>query len=203
MTIIYEIEDFSTLDRRKMFLRGAFGKDWEEKAFLVNEPEWGKRLRLEELDDTRGCFWSVGAIPWGKTRRLENVENVRALVLDDVGTKIDTGSAMMLFHKDDGKEHGPTAIVGTSEGNYQYIYNFENPPPAVAFNQYRRALLADLQGAVDGKDAVHLFRLPWGINRKKGRNNFRVNGRIGRWDGHVAKPLDVDHILAAAREAKQ
>lgn len=193
MTIVYDIEDFSKIEARQMFMRGVFGKDWEEKAFFANEPDWGKRVRLEDLDDTRGCYWSIGAIPWGKTRRLENVENVRALVLDDVGTKIDTGDALMLF------EHGPTAIVGTSEDNYQYVYNFVNPPPAEAFNLFRKKLLGELQGAVDGKDAVHLFRLPWGINRKKGRNNFAVNGRIGRDDGRGETVLDVAKIMEAAR----
>ena len=174
MTIVYDIRNFSKIEDRQTFLRAVFGDDWDEKAFLVNEPDWGKRVRLADMDDTRGCYWSVGAIPWGKARKNENVENVRALVIDDVGTKIDPGSAMSL---DIGM---PTAIVGTSEKNFQYIYNFANPPAGYeAFNRFRRGLLGEVQGASDGKDAVHLFRLPWGINRKPGRNNFAVNGRLG------------------------
>lgn len=174
MTIVYDIEPFNTVESRSKFLLAVFGSDWEEKAFLVNEPNWGKRLRLEQLDDTKGCYWCVGAIPWGEPRSIATCENVRALVLDDVGTKIDTGSAMALAIG------MPTAIIGTSEKNFQYVYNFVNPPSAMAFNKFRRGLLEGLQGASDGKDAVHFFRLPWGVNRKPGRGNFAVNGRLGR-----------------------
>jgi hypothetical protein len=174
MTIVYNIEDFSKIEFRKTFVRAVFGDDWAEKAFFVNEPDWGTRVRLEDLDDTRGCYWSVGALPWGKARRIENVESVRALVIDDVGTKIASVDAMSL---DIGM---PTAIVGTSEKNFQYVYRFANPPSAEAFTRFRMGLLGELQGAVDGKDAVHLFRLPWGINRKPGRGMFAVNGRIGQ-----------------------
>lgn len=182
MTIVYDIEDFSSLDARKLFLRVAFGDDWEEKAFLVNEPEWGTRRRLEELDGTHGCFWGVGAVPWGKARRNENVENVRALVIDDVGTKVDVRDAMSL---DIGM---PTAIIGTSEKNYQYVYRFAKPAPVAEFNRFRHGLLGDLQGAVDGKDAAHIFRLPWGINRKPGRGGFAVNGRLGRSNTPIVSP---------------
>lgn len=177
MTIVYDIADFSNIEARKTFLRAVFGEDWNEKAFLVNEPDWGKRRRLEQLVDARGCFWCIGAIPWGRNRTLDNAENVRALVIDDVGTKVDTGDAMSL---DIGM---PTAIVGTSDGNFQYVYRFERPAPVGAFIQFRSNLLSGLQGATDGKDAVHLFRLPWGINTKPGRGGFAVNGRLGRKGG--------------------
>lgn len=173
MTILYDIQDFSSPAAREAFLIVVFGEDWNDKAFLVSEPQWGTRRRLDKLDDTRGCFWCVGAIPWGKSRRIENAENVRALVIDDVGTKVDPGSAMSL---DIGM---PTAIVGTSEKNFQYVYRFEKPVPVDAFVRFRMWLLGSLQGAVDGKDAVHFFRLPWGINTKPGRNSFAVNGRFG------------------------
>jgi hypothetical protein len=173
MTVLYDIKDFSNLEARKTFLCAVFGDDWHAKAFLVSEPDWGTRKRLDQLDDTRGCFWCVGAIPWGKNRTLANAEDVRALVIDDVGTKVDTGSAMAL---DIGM---PTAIVGTSEKNFQYVYRFEKPAPVAAFIRFRAGLLGELQGAVDGKDAVHLFRLPWGINTKPGRGEFAVNGRLG------------------------
>lgn len=193
MTIVYDIEDFSSLNSRKRFLHLAFGPDWEEKAFLVSEPNWGKRKRLEDLDDTRGCFWCIGAIPWGKPRTIKSVENVRALVIDDVGTKVDTGDAMSL---DIGM---PSFITGTSEKNYQYIYSFSNPPSARAFNRFRRGLLGELQGACDGKDAAHLFRLPWGVNTKPGRGGFLINGRYGKDDGGGAPTLDPASIIAAGR----
>lgn len=173
MTIVYDIADFSNTEARQTFVRAVFGDDWAEKAFFVDDGAWGTRKRLAELDDTRGCYWCVGAIPWGKARKNENVETVRALVIDDVGTKVDVGDAMSL---DIGM---PTAIVGTSEKNFQYVYRFSNPPAGhAAFNRFRQGLLGELQGASDGKDAVHLFRLPWGINHKPGRNEFAVNGRL-------------------------
>jgi len=190
MTIVYDIQDFSKLAARQMFLRAVFGEDWAEKGFFVDDGAWGTRKKLEDLDDTRGCYWCVGAIPWGKARKNENVESVRALVLDDVGTKIDTASAMSL---DIGM---PTAIVGTSEANFQYVYRFGNPPAGyAAFNRFRRGLLGELQGASDGKDAVHLFRLPWGFNLKPGRNGFAVNGRVGLTNN----PADVPHAMKAVR----
>lgn len=173
MTIVYDIVDFDKPGGHEAFLHVCFGEDWAEKAFLVNEPDWGIRKRLEELDPTRGCYWSVGAIPWGKPRTLKNAENVRALVLDDVGTKIHSGDAMGL---DIGM---PTCITGTSEKNFQYVYAFAEPISVPDFMHYRKALLGELQGAVDGKDAVHFFRLPWGINRKPGKGMFKVNGRFG------------------------
>lgn len=186
MTVVYDIIDFDEPAKQAAFLLVCFGEDWEEKAFLVNEPEWGIRKKLEDLDPKRGCYWCVGAIPWGKPRQLPYVENVRALVLDDVGTKIDVGSALC------GTRilNSPTFITGTSEKNYQYIYTFENPPRAKEFTRFRRAMLNGLQGASDGKDAVHFFRLPWGVNRKPGREMFKVNGRFGIDDreGH-RKPL--------------
>jgi len=189
MTIRYDIEDFADIEARKTFLRAVFGDDWDEKAFLVSEPGWGSRRRLDKLDDTRGCFWCVGAIPWGRNRTLDNAENVRALVIDDVGTKIDTGSAMSL---DIGM---PTAIVGTSDKNFQYVYRFAKPAPVQAFIRFRQGLLGELQGASDGKDAVHFFRLPWGINTKPGRDGFAVNGRIGKDDGVKPSVLDTAAIM--------
>lgn len=155
----------------------------------MHEPEWGTRRRLEQLNDKHGCYWCVGAIPWGSRRTLASAENVRALVLDDVGTKIDVGSAMSL---DIGL---PTAIVGTSKKNFQYVYSFEKPVPVGDFIRYRSALLAGLQNASDGKDAVHLFRLPWGVNRKADRDGFAVNGRFGRDDGGGAPVYDADEVL--------
>jgi hypothetical protein len=174
MTTVYNIEDFSKFEARKTFVQTVFGDDWALKGFFLDDGDWTTRKRLEALDDRRGCYWCIGAIPWGKARKNDNAENVRALVIDDVGTKVAVVDAMSL---DIGM---PTAIVGTSEKNFQYVYRFEQPAPVAAFNRFRRGLLGELQGAVDGKDAVHLFRLPWGFNCKPGRNMFPVDGRIGR-----------------------
>lgn len=206
MTVVYDIVPFDTLVKQAAFLHVVFGEDWEEKAFLVNEPDWGVRKKLESLDPTKGCYWCVGAIPWGKARKIKNVENVRALVLDDVGTKINTGSAMALsWELGAGAPSGSalTAIVGTSEKNFQYIFSFGNRdlPDAKTFKRLRKQILGGLQGTSDGKDAVHFFRLPWGVNRKPDREMFRVNGRFGVWDGKHEKPLDVNAILAAARQS--
>jgi len=199
MTVRYDIVDFDKPGGHGAFLQVCFGEDWAEKAFLVNEPEWGVRKKLSELDPTRGCYWCVGAIPWGKARTIQNVENVRALVLDDVGTKIATSSAMELaweLGQEAPSGSGLTAIVGTSKDNFQYVYTFGNPPSAKSFTRFRKQLLGELQGAVDGKDAVHFFRLPWGVNRKPGREMFKVDGRLGVWDGKKPEPLDVDALMA-------
>jgi len=174
MSSVYTIEDFSKIEFRRLFMKTVFGDDWSVRAFFVNEPDWGVRKDLHELDDTRGCYWSVGAIPFGKSRTNTNAENVRALVIDDVGTKLSWDEYHALV-RDIGLA---TALVMTSKFNHQCVHRFENPLPVEIFNRFRRGLLGHIQGTSDGKDAVHLFRLPWGVNRKPGRDNYAVHGRV-------------------------
>lgn len=195
----YQITDFSSLDSRRLFLQAVFGDDWEEKAFLVNEPHWSARRKLDTLDDTRGCYWCVGAIPPGLPRKNENVETVRALVLDDVGTKIDAEALMA-----DEIIGTPTALVCTSDGNFQAVYRFEVPARPEAFNAYRQYTMARIPGASDGKDAAHLFRLPWGVNRKPGRNSFAVNGALLGFVNTAGKlPLTAAEVFAGFATAER
>ena len=143
------------------FLQAVFGTDWETKAFLVNSPNWGKRLRLDQLDDTRDCYWCVGAIPWGKARRNSNVENVRALVIDDVGTKVDAALVEKAFGR-------PTAIVHTSPGNFQWSYRLSEPVSVDKWTSFFKGAEAAIRNPrpLEGRDAAHLFRLPLGVNTK-------------------------------------
>ena len=143
------------------FLQAVFGTDWETKAFLVNSPNWGKRLRLDQLDDTRDCYWCVGAIPWGKARKNSNVENVRALVIDDVGTKVDAALVEKAFGR-------PTASVITSPGNYQWSYRLSEPVAPGRWTAFFKGAEAAIRNPrpLEGRDAAHLFRLPMGVNTK-------------------------------------
>jgi len=149
------------------FLQAVFGTDWETKAFLVNSPNWGKRLRLDQLDDTRDCYWCVGAIPWGKARKNSNVENVRALVIDDVGTKLPKHDIDGLIEV--GILPSPLGyVVESSAGNFQYGWYLSDGDVA-AYAQLRK-MMAEIYDMKDGMAPSHLFRLPIGVNGKPGPN---------------------------------
>lgn len=161
---------FLMIEDRERVLRAIFGVDWRTYAFLVNEPDWGVRKKLEDLDDERGCYWCVGAIPWGKDRLNFNVENVRALVVDDVGTKVSMEDVRAAGFGE------ATLAVQTSKSNFQMVWRFERPLTVVEFAKLRARISELIPGASDGKDPAHLFRLPWGVNRKPGRGAYKVNG---------------------------
>lgn len=142
----------------EQFLQVVFGSDWREKCFLCNSDDW-RRKTLEGLDPEIDCYWCVGAIPWGKPRKNSSVEDIRALVFDDVGTKVPEA-------KVDGTFGRPTASVLTSPGNQQWTYRLSKPLAPDQWRGFFGRVEAKLQHKLDGKDAVHLFRLPMGVNTK-------------------------------------
>jgi putative DNA primase/helicase len=121
------------------------------------------------LDLTRDCYWSIAAFPddGHATRTLARAQEVRALVVDDVGSKVPEGAVRLALGD-------ATAIVETSSDNFQWVYRL-SAPVAVAEWDGTFAEVERLVGvALEGRDAVHLFRLPCGVNTKKGRGGFRV-----------------------------
>jgi hypothetical protein len=160
------------------FLQAVFGTDYTTLAIFADfdrhavepDPNMRHKRALDGLDLTLDCYWSIAAFPpKARTNRLENAPlNVRALVIDDVGTKGPPAGAVELALGE------PTAIVETSPGNFQWSYRLAEP---VAVAQWA-GLFAEIERLVgmplEGRDAVHLFRLPCGVNTKPGRDGFAV-----------------------------
>jgi putative DNA primase/helicase len=122
-----------------------------------------------ELSSSRDCYWSIAAFPDDRdtTRTLARAVAVRALVIDDVGTKVSEGAVRLALGD-------ATAVVETSAGNFQWSYRL---PAPVAVGDWARlfATVETLVGQkLEGRDAVHLFRLPCGVNTKPGRGAFAV-----------------------------
>ena len=121
------------------------------------------------LDPNRDCYWSIAAFPidGNAVRTNARALEVRCLVVDDVGTKVAAVAVEMALGS-------PTAIVETSAGNYQWTYRLSQ---GVAVDQWG-AFFAEVERRVgqklEGRDAVHLFRLPMGVNTKEGRGGFAV-----------------------------
>ena len=118
---------------------------------------------LASLDGTRDCYWSVAGFPddTSTKRVLDRALDVRALVIDDVGTKVAVGIVEQALGR-------PTAIVESSPGNFQWTYRLQGPVPVDAWAGFFAGVEALIGQRLDGRDAVHLFRLPMGTNSKNG-----------------------------------
>ena len=118
---------------------------------------------LASLDGTRDCYWSVAGFPDDNlTKRvLDRALDVRALVIDDVGTKVPAAIVELALGR-------PTAIVESSLGNYQWTYRLQGPVPVDAWAGFFAGVEKLVGQRLDGRDAVHLFRLPMGVNSKNG-----------------------------------
>jgi hypothetical protein len=108
-------------------------------------------------------YFFTGASVNRKHRRRSDLVAVRAIVIDDVGTKVDS----------DKLKAAPTWILETSPGNYQWGYMLKTwdadiPKADALFKALVEAGLQD-KGV---NTACRLFRIPGSINLKKGRDNF-------------------------------
>lgn len=173
------------------FLQEVFPDHGAHAIFAHSDPAHGMVTfrKLLNLDETRDCYWSVASFPDdGLTRRvLARALDVRALVIDDVGTKV-KASAVRLALGD------PTAVVESSAGNYQWVYRLARPVPVDAWAGFFAQAEALVGQKLEGKDAVHLFRLPLGVNTKAGRGNFAVR----LFELNVGKYLDFPTPLVSA-----
>jgi hypothetical protein len=145
-------------------LRLVFGTDWPEAWVSWKSNMRGKRVKdlVEgDLPGDEDCYFCIALFPEGVTeRKLIFASKVHAMVIDDVGTKID-GEAFDMF--------APAAAwkIETSPGNWQVGYVFEEPIKVREYENLRRRMKAHpVWGKSDGVDAVHLFRLPQGCNTK-------------------------------------
>ena len=87
-------------------------------------------------------------------------------MLDDVGTKVKALTVLSELGS-------PTAIVETSSGNFQFVYRLSSEIPVADWGSFFAAIERLVGTPLEGKDAVHLFRLPMGVNTKPGRGGFR------------------------------
>ena len=150
------------------FLQAVFGDDYGTAAILANlKPPYHARSAAK-LDVGLDCYWSIASFPPGAFTNLEtDALDVRALVIDDVGTKVPAVAVEMALGS-------PTAIVETSAGNFQWSYRLSRPVAVADWRGFFAEVERRVGQKMDGRDAVHLMRLPMGVNTKKGRGRFHV-----------------------------
>ena len=150
------------------FLQAVFGDDYGTAAILANLNPAVHVRSVDQLDAGRDCYWSIASFPPEASTNLGgNAIDVRALVVDDVGTKVAAVAVEMALGS-------PTAIVETSAGNFQWSYRLSPALPKAAWGGFFAEVERRVGQKLDGGDAVHLMRLPMGVNTKKGRGRFHV-----------------------------
>jgi P4 family phage/plasmid primase-like protien len=160
-----------TYTEAEQFLKAVFA-DWEGRAVFAHSvsPRGMTHFRdIAPLDVMRDCYWSVAAFPddGSAHRTTARASGVRALVIDDVGTKVAPGAVLLALGS-------PTAAVETSAGNYQWAYRLAKPVAVGDWAGFFAGVEVLVGQKLEGRDAVHLFRLPMGLNTKKGRGRFAV-----------------------------
>lgn len=150
------------------FLQEIF-PDFSSRAIFANLNPADHTRNYAGLDPLRDCYWSIAAFPddTSAVRTLARAVEVRALVIDDVGTKVPSGNVKMGLGT-------PTAVVETSAGNFQWVYRLATPVAVGAWGRFVGQVEGLIGARLEGRDAVHLFRLPMGINSKPGRAKFAV-----------------------------
>jgi hypothetical protein len=110
-------------------------------------------------------YFFTGASVNRKHRRRQDLVAVRAIVIDDVGTKVDG----------DRLKAQPTWIIETSPGNHQWGYMLKAWDPDIpkADALFKALVEAGLQDK-GVNTACRLFRIPGSVNLKKGRDNFEA-----------------------------
>lgn len=150
------------------FLSELFGDDWPSAwvCAVAGDPgknsNWrGGRARdlAPTFTDGANLFYAVALVS-GDSREAKNFVEAPAIVLDDVGTKVDGREVLQAL--------GPaTFTVETSPGNRQFVYKLERP--ITDRHVYARILAAlKARGWTDrgAADVVHYMRLPAGLNGK-------------------------------------
>lgn len=129
------------------------------------------------LDDSLDLYFCVAEIAAAATsRKKENALRVRWLVIDDVGSKIDREAFEMMCPLE------PSYWIETSAGNFQVGFEIAGGMEVEEYDELRRAMKAHpVWGGSDGADAVHIFRLPRGLNTKPGRGSWPVTLRDGKF----------------------
>jgi Family of unknown function (DUF5906) len=146
---------------------------------------------LPLMSDAANNYYCVGVLkPGSKSRAASNVTAVRAVVLDDIGSKIvgqeDTIHAIM------GCE--PTFIVQTSTTSQQWVFVPKAPITDLDMFDNVMAALASLNLLdTSVRDRGRYVRLPWGKNTKKA---YMPEGYDVHLAGHSSDRLDFDALAA-------
>ena len=153
----------------EQFLQAVFGEDYITHAIVADydryalpEPIMRHFRTIDKLDPQLDCYWSIAAFPPDAKRNLKTLAlEVRALVIDDVGTKVSEAAVERTLGR-------PTASVITSPGNYQWAYRLSKPVNKNQWGAFFDAVEAKVGEKFDRatRDPVHLFRLPMGFNTK-------------------------------------
>lgn len=127
----------------------------------------GREVPFDPRDNVYVAVAAFGRAPDGSfRRRTDTFRSGRALMVDDVGTKVDPSVVERLR---------PSAIVETSPGNQQWWYLLDSPQRDVSrFDALVRAFIAGkLLGADPGMSGVNrVGRLPGFTNGKPANNGW-------------------------------
>jgi len=150
------------------FLREIFGDQWE-RALVVTvrdinaheQHQWTARpARNAVLPERANNYFSISLFR-GDRRKIDRFEALYAIVIDDVGKKIQVADLRGMPE--------PTWILETSPGNWQYGYALDQPltDPRV----YSAIVAACARLTPDGSDpgmagVNRVMRLPVGVNNK-------------------------------------
>lgn len=150
------------------FLQEVFGGDHAQKAIFANlHPPFHTRDHTK-LNIASDCYWSIAAFrAQAGSNVLIDATEVRALVIDDVGTKVPPGAVALALGE-------ATAEVETSAGNFQWVYRLSVPVEPGVWGAFFAEIERMVGAKLEGRSAVHLMRLPTGVNTKQGRGAFRV-----------------------------
>lgn len=155
------------------FLKAIFGDDYGTHALFANLNPPAHTRDLTTLDPNRDCYWSIAAYPPGYTgtNTEEAALEVRALVIDDVGTTGPSEGAVLLALGE------PTTIVESSEGNFQWGYRLSKPVAKTDWSGFFGGVEALIGQPLDAPAAQTLMRLPMGVYsnpKKPKRCGFKV-----------------------------
>lgn len=152
--------------KSEKLLKTVFGERWGDAWVCWKGNMYGKRvrdLRAGDLPDDADCYFSIALLTSQAVGRAnENAERVMALVIDDIGTKIDKTAFEMFFPLE------ATWWLETSPGNWQAGFAIAGGLGREEYDALRAGMKRNaIWGHSDGIDAVHLFRLPQGSHTKR------------------------------------
>ncbi len=129
------------------------------------------------------CVSTVKSVPAGEKIRRRKADCLATwvLMLDDIGTKAEAPPI------------DPSAVLETSEGNYQYLYLIEPEEDGAHFEACNRAITSAGYGDAGAGGVSRVFRLPGSINHKPGKDGYAT--RIVEW--HPRRVYDLDGIMDA------
>jgi hypothetical protein len=172
------------------FLQAIF-PDWRNRAFFAqaNFPKdvWTQTRDLSQLDPANDCYVSIAAFGPGAARKKAEALEVVFLAVDDVGTKVPEDRVELALG-------APTKAVQTSAGNQQWFYRLSAPIAVADWDAWIAGVekLVGVDFDQNSMEAVHVFRVPMGLNTKKDRGMFRVHEVAARDNPSVV--LDVASI---------